>query len=66
MTDTLDGTPYLREFTLTAQKTVSFARCEVYEESGRCILLTNPIYYVRTDEYAGELPQERLNREETK
>ncbi len=66
LTDTLDGTPYSREFELTAQKTVSFARCEVYEESGRCILLTNPIYFVRTDEYAGELPAERLNREEAK
>ncbi|MBQ7915153.1 MAG: hypothetical protein IJ315_00005 [Firmicutes bacterium] len=41
---------------------VSFARVEVYNASGRCILLTNPIYLVRTAEYAGELPVERTTR----
>lgn len=39
---------------------VSFARVEMYNSDGRCIMLTNPIYLVKTAEFAGEIPQERL------
>lgn len=42
---------------------VSFVRAELYNAEGRCVLLTNPIYLVRTAEYAGELPRERLYEE---
>lgn len=42
---------------------VSFARAELYNAEGRCILLTNPIYLVRTAEFAGELPKERIYQE---
>lgn len=47
-------------FEVQPNMTVSFARAELYNGSGRCIMLTNPIYLVRTAEYSGELPKERL------
>lgn len=40
--------------------TVSFQRAELYDETGRCILLTNPIYLVRQEEYARKIPKWRL------
>lgn len=39
---------------------VSFARVELYNADGRCILLTNPIYLVKKDEFSGEIPKERI------
>ena len=39
---------------------VNFSRVELYNADGRCILLTNPIYLVRTAEFTGEIPSERL------
>ena len=47
-------------FTVTPSRTVSFARAEICNADGRHICMTNPIYLVRTAEYAGELPAERL------
>lgn len=38
---------------------VSFTRVEVYGVGGRSVLLTNPIYFVKTT-YQGEIPKERL------
>jgi len=35
-------------------------RAEMYNADGRCIMLTNPIYFVRTAEFEGEIPPERL------
>lgn len=58
---TLDGGEFRREYKLPSSGTVSFARNELYDRTGRCVMLTNPIYYVRPDEYAGELPKERLS-----
>ena len=44
--------------------TVNFRRAELWDENGRCILLTNPIYIINTDLFAGELPADRLVKEE--
>ncbi len=38
---------------------VSFARVEVYDTDGRCILLTNPIYLADTLRFTGAIPKER-------
>ena len=48
------------EFELAPQLTVSFVRVEMYNSEGRCILLTNPIYMVNSDNFAGELPACRI------
>ena len=39
---------------------VNVVRAEMYNADGRCIMLTNPIYFVRTAEYADMIPDERL------
>ena len=44
--------------TLLPRRAVSFVRAELYH-NGRCIMLTNPIYFV-TDEFCGDIPKERL------
>ena len=44
--------------------TVNFQRAELWDETGRCILLTNPIYLINTDLFAGDLPADRLQKEE--
>ena len=43
---------------------VSFQRAEIYDETGRCILLTNPIYLVKSEELSREIPQCRLPEEQ--
>ena len=40
--------------------TVSFTRVEIWAEEGRCILLTNPIYMVNTDNFTGDIPKCRV------
>ena len=45
---------------LKACLSVNFARVEMYNEAGRCILLTNPIYAVREDLYSQSIPLERI------
>ncbi len=35
------------EFSLTVQRQLHFVRLEIYNDKGRCILLTNPIYFVK-------------------
>ncbi len=58
---------FRHSFLLKSRRPVSFARVELYDESGRCVALTNPIYYVRTDEFVGEIPACRLaERKEAK
>jgi hypothetical protein len=42
------------------QLTVSFVRVEMYNAEGRCILLTNPIYMINSDNFAGEIPACRI------
>ncbi|MBQ8551613.1 MAG: hypothetical protein IJ428_02230 [Clostridia bacterium] len=47
-------------YELSPIHTVSFTRVELWNEEGRCILLTNPIYTVNTDKFAGDIPKERV------
>ena len=54
------GGEYSKAFEVAPEHTVSFARVELYGGDGRCILLTNPIYLVRVDEIAAEIPEERV------
>ena len=58
------GGKFVCTASLKPDRPVNFIRAEVYNADGRCILLTNPIYYVRTAEFAGELPPERLYSKE--
>ena len=44
--------------------TVNFQRAELWDEAGRCILLTNPIYLINTHLFAGTLPGQRIVKEE--
>ena len=39
---------------------LSFARIEMYNADGRCIMLTNPIYFANKEKYFGEIPKERI------
>lgn len=59
--ETLPSGSFSHRSVLCAGKTtVSFQRAEVYDETGKCILLTNPIYVVNVAEAAFEIPKERL------
>lgn len=44
---------------------VNFQRTELWDETGRCILVTNPIYLINTRLFAGQLPLHRILEEET-
>ena len=45
------------------KNTVHFQRAEVWNESGRCVLLTNPIYLIHEELFAGEIPMHRIGKE---
>ena len=45
------------EFCLSIKEDIHFVRVELYDEKGRCILLTNPIYFVKGEHI--EIPKER-------
>lgn len=63
-TEEISGEDYFHESVMTASAaTVSFQRAELYDTDGRCILLTNPIYLVKTEEISREIPQCRLAEE---
>ena len=49
---------YLKSYTVSPSEGVSFTRVELYNPDGRCIMLTNPIYYVK-NLYRGFVPTER-------
>ena len=51
------------EFEVKPEMPVSIARAELYNAEERVIMTTNPIYLVRTAEFAGEIPTERLYKE---
>ena len=60
-TEEITGTDYSYKSVLTASPAaVSFQRAELYDTDGRCILLTNPIYLVKPEEYSRNIPQCRL------
>lgn len=54
---------YSLEFKFIPEFAVSFARVELYNTDGRCIMLTNPIYVVDMNVFLGDVPEERLWRE---
>jgi len=63
-TETLtDGAYTHRSVLQKGLDTVRFQRAELYDENGVCILLTNPIYMVNTEQAAFEIPTERLVKE---
>ena len=39
---------------------VNFQRAELWGENGRCILVTNPIYLIQTELFAGDIPYDRI------
>ncbi len=55
---------FVLDFELKPSRPVSFARVELYNPDGRCILLTNPIYLVRSEEFVGEIPECRIYKKE--
>jgi hypothetical protein len=48
------------ELDYTREYPLGFVRAEMYNADGRCIMLTNPIYFAGKGEYFGEIPRERL------
>ena len=60
LTDTVYGLSYLRSITVTPDKSISFVRAELYDTDGRCIMLTNPIYFVEPG-YRGEISPKRAS-----
>ncbi len=53
---------YNKEYEISIGEGVTFSRIEMYNYCGRCILLTNPIYFVKSD-YKGYIPTERARYE---
>ena len=50
---------FMLEYECVPSGKVSFVRAEVYNAENRCVLITNPIYFV-DGEFCGEIPSERL------
>ena len=64
-TEKITGEEFTHSSLLTlGRTTVNFQRAELWDENGRCILLTNPIYLINTQLFAGELPTPRIVKEE--
>lgn len=64
-TEKITGEEFTHSSLLTlGRTTVNFQRAELWDENGRCILLTNPIYLINTQLFAGELPTQRIVKEE--
>lgn len=51
---------YSLEIVYEQEYPLGFVRVEMYNEDGRCIMLTNPIYFANKNKYFGELRKERL------
>ncbi len=49
---------YSKTYEIKLDKEIMFSRIEMYNSDGRCILLTNPIYFVKSD-YKCYIPPER-------
>jgi hypothetical protein len=52
---------YNIDFEFCPEFALSFARVELYNPDGRCVMLTNPIYVVDPNTFRGDIPKERLN-----
>lgn len=62
----LTGGSFIHRSRLSPGKiSVNFQRAELWDETGRCILVTNPIYLINTRLFAGKLPLHRIPEEET-
>jgi len=57
-TETAEGGEYIKTVKASVEKEISFVRAELYDTDGRCIMLTNPIYFV-APQYRGFVPKER-------
>lgn len=63
-TVTIDGKNFTHSSLLKIQgTTVNFQRAELWDEQGRCVMSTNPIYLINTDLFAGEFPACRVIKE---
>lgn len=47
-------------FTYTPEYPLGLVRVEMYNSDGRCIMLTNPIYFANKDKFFGDIPKERI------
>ncbi|MBQ8583589.1 MAG: hypothetical protein IJ488_03150 [Clostridia bacterium] len=57
---TVAGEDFSLEYDYTPEYPLGFVRAEMYNQDGRCIMLTNPIYFATKGEYLGEIPSYRL------
>ena len=53
------GGSYKKTYALHPCKYLTFARAEAYDANGRCVMLTNPIYFVG-EEFDKPVPAARL------
>ncbi len=58
LSDAVEGGNYEKTVDITPDKDISFLRAELYDTDGRCIMLTNPIYFVKPN-YRGYVPRHR-------
>ena len=54
-TERITEEEYQRDLTVDLDREISFVRSELYDCDGRCIMLTNPIYFV-DQQYRGDVP----------
>ncbi len=57
---TSQGEDFTLEFDYRREYPLGFVRAEMYNGEGRCIMLTNPIYFAVKGEFLGEIPAQRL------
>jgi len=58
--NTKAGEDFLLTVDYSREYPLGFVRAEMYNADGRCIMLTNPIYFAGKTEFFGEIPAERL------
>ena len=61
-TETIENAPFAHRAVLERTKPISFQRVELWDETGRCILLTNPIY-LSDATFADKISAERMAQE---
>ena len=65
-TETLPGGNFThRSLLAPSHHAINFQRAELWDETGRCVLLTNPIYLINTSIFTGDIPVHRIRKEET-
>ena len=48
------------ELSFSPEYPLGFLRAEMYNSDGRCIMLTNPIYFANKNKFFGKIPEERI------